>query len=100
MASGAFSTVLHAGGRSASASPLGAVVGGCQCRTASLNQKLSDLSQPSPIGTGGCLRQLGESSGHFSLTWMWSAWPYQGRTLYIQPSLSLSTTRHNSFLIA
>ena len=46
--------------------------------------------QPSPPGTGGWARQLGESAGHFSRTWIWSWWQYQGRTFAIQPSCALS----------
>src|SRR5665213_1879620 len=101
---GASSTFLQAGGRSASVIGLGGTFGGGPgfgWRTESLNQKARSLAaQPSPTGTGSCLRQFGESGGHFSRTWMWSAWPYQGRTLDIQPSCFLSSTRHSSFLIA
>src|SRR6185437_8885742 len=101
---GASITLLQAGGRSASVSGLGGTFGGgpgLGCRTESLNQKASSLAaQPSPPGTGGCLRQFGESAGHFSRTWMWSSWPYQGRTLAIQEKCCLPSMRHNSFLIA
>src|ERR1035438_1552904 len=85
---GASSTFLQAGGRSASVIGLGGTFGGGRgfgFRTESLNQKARSFSaQPSPTGAGSCLRQFGESGGHFSRTWMWSAWPYQGRTLDIQ----------------
>src|SRR5476649_1178464 len=70
---GASSTFLQAGGRSASVIGLAGGPGGfgLGCRTLSENQYSSDLAlQPSSPGTGGCLRQFGESAGHFSRTWM------------------------------
>src|SRR4029077_14870304 len=44
--------------------------------------------------------QFGESAGHFRRTWIWSAWPYQGRTLDIQDLSSLLSTRQSSLFIA
>src|SRR5262249_13281001 len=104
---GASRTVLQAGGRSESMTGFGGFAGGaglviCGRSTLSENQWLSSLAlQPSSPDTGGCVRQFGESAGQRNRTWMWSWCPNQGRTLAIQrPSRALSSTRHNSFLIA
>src|SRR6516164_3981748 len=83
---GALSTAAQAGGKSLSFRPRAEPPnsGIFKRRIQSTNQWSSDLSHASPPGTGGCARQSGESAGHLRSTWMWSAWPYQGRTLDIQ----------------
>src|SRR5262249_37588097 len=97
---GALSTAVQASGKSLSFNPRdeppnsGIFKRGIE----SANQWSSDLSHPSPPGTAGCARQSGESAGHFRRTWMWSAWPYQGRTLDIHALSFWSSTRQSSFL--
>src|SRR6185437_5225015 len=100
---GASSTFLQAGGRSASIKGFGGLppVFFFGCSTLSENQKARSFSpHPALSGTDGCLRQFGESAGHFSRTWIWSWWPYQGRTLSIQSGCLSPWIRQISFLIA
>ena len=72
---GALSTAMQAGGRSLSFKPADEPPnsGIFTLRIEAVNQWSSDLSHPSPPGTGGCARQSGESAGHFRRTWMWSS---------------------------
>src|SRR5690349_2975645 len=83
---GAFNTAVQAGGKSLSFrladDPPNSEI--FIRRIESANQWSRDLSHPSPPGTGGCARQFGESAGHFRRRWIWSSWPYHGRTLDIQ----------------
>src|SRR5215469_12704292 len=99
---GALSTAMQAGGKSLSFKPADEPPnsGIFIRRIESVNQWSSDLSHPSPPGTGGCGRQFGESMGHFRRTWMWSSWPYHGRTLDIHDLSFWLSTRQSSFFIA
>ena len=69
---GALSTAMQAGGKSFSFSPRDEPPnsGIFKRRIQSVNQWSSDLSHPSPPGTAGCVRQSGESAGHFRRTCM------------------------------
>jgi hypothetical protein len=99
---GALSTAVHAAGKSLSFRPADEPPnsGIFIRRIESANQWSSDLSHSSPPGTAGCARQFGESAGHFRRTWMWSSWPYQGRTLDIHNLSFWLSTRQSSFFIA
>src|SRR5712691_4798784 len=69
---GAISTCRQAGGRSAIRGPgrgFGGVGSGLGCSTASVNQWLSSLPQPSSAGRAGCGVHSGLSEGQTSRTW-------------------------------
>src|SRR5215472_8549604 len=67
---GALTTAAQAGGKSLSLRPRDEPPnsGIFKRRIQSANQWSSDLSHPSPPGTGGCARQSGESVGHLRRT--------------------------------